>query len=116
MGKKESLIIIDDEPDICLLLQRLLSPYFEHIYIRHSIAEGLRLNKSVKPSILLLDNNLADGASLGTIPVFKADHPEGKVIMFSAMNIAAEALERGADAFLLKPVSIQSIRQIISEF
>ncbi|MBK7427504.1 MAG: response regulator [Saprospiraceae bacterium] len=103
------LLVIDDEKDICQLLKRMLSKYYEEIQIGHTLEDAMRLLKEHNPDHLLLDNNLPDGEGVKIIKTCKAFSPELKVIVFSAMDIHEEAITSGADSFISKPIYLPNL-------
>jgi len=99
------VLIIEDEGDMCLLLNILLEGKGMDVDHVKSIAQAEEYFLQEKPSLILLDNRLPDGFGLDYISTIKEKNPEAKVIMISGVDIAAKdvALENGADTFLEKP-------------
>ncbi|SFW68900.1 response regulator [Chitinophaga sancti] len=109
------VLIIDDEGDLCLLLNILLEGKdVEHV---QSIAKAEEYLLQEKPSLIILDNRLPDGFGIDFLSFVKKEHPSIKVIMISGVDAAAEdvALENGADAFLRKPFSKEQLHQTVNE-
>lgn len=109
MRNELTLLIIDDEKDICQVLKRMLSKYYYDIQIGHSLEDAMVLMKKYNPDHLLLDNNLPDGEGTKFISTCKAFSPNIKVIVFSAMDIHEEAITSGADAFISKPIVLPAL-------
>lgn len=111
-----SILIIDDEPDICRLLQLSLSKYgFEVKYV-HALTEGLQDLQRSRPDILFLDIHLPDGSGLDALPVIKKWYPDLTVITISAYDNGMEkqkALTAGAAHFLPKPFDVGKLKEII---
>lgn len=107
-----SLLIIDDEPDVCLLLKRALSPHYAQIDCAYSLAEGMEKAALMGPDVIVLDNNLPDGFGINEIHTFKNTAKATKVVMLSAMDVQTDALAAGADYFLEKPVSLKRLRSV----
>jgi two-component system, OmpR family, response regulator len=116
----KKILIVEDEADMCLLLNIILTG--KEIELDHvknlSAAESYLL--SDKPAVVILDNKLPDGFGVDFIPLLKNKYPDIKVIMISGFDGAVKdvALDSGADIFLDKPFSreqlYQSIRQLIN--
>ena len=70
-----------------------------------------------QPSVLILDNKLPDGFGMDFIPFLKKNHPAVKIIMISGYDASAEdaALESGADIFLQKPFTKDSLFKAIQQ-
>lgn len=58
---KMKLIIIDDEPDFCQILQLVFSKKGFEVFLFHSLIAGLEAIETIKPDIVILDNNLPKG-------------------------------------------------------
>ncbi len=104
-SKAKKVLIVEDEGDMCLLINILLSG--KGIKLDHvpTLAAATAYLQETQPSVLILDNKLPDGLGLDFIPTFKEAQPGLKIIMISGFDKAAEdvALENGADIYLTKP-------------
>ncbi|WP_245752350.1 response regulator [Chitinophaga arvensicola] len=114
--KYPSILIIDDEPDICRLLQLTLVRHgFEVKYV-HELGEGMKAIFKHQPDLLFLDIHLPDGSGLEALPVIKERCPTLPVITISAYDNALEkqtALKAGAAFFLAKPFSLKNVDELI---
>jgi two-component system OmpR family response regulator len=101
----KKILIVEDEADMCLLLNILLAG--KNIRLDHvkSLSSASAYLESNQPAIMILDNKLPDGYGVDYIPELKKSQPGLKIIMISGLTGAAMdlALENGADAFLHKP-------------
>jgi DNA-binding response OmpR family regulator len=104
-----TLLIIDDEKDICVLLERLLEKSFAKVHSSHILSEGIEKAVSLHPTHILLDNNLPDGHGLQAIAVLRKLLPFVRIVMMSAVDIYREAIDAGADAFIVKPLNKQVV-------
>ncbi|SFO32370.1 two-component system, NtrC family, response regulator PilR/two-component system, OmpR family, KDP operon response regulator KdpE [Chitinophaga sp. YR627] len=111
------ILIIDDEGDLCLLLNILLDGEGMDVEHVQSIAKAEEYLLQEKPSLILLDNRLPDGFGVDFLSFVKNEHPTAKVIMISGVDAAAQdlALENGADAFLKKPFTKAQLHETINE-
>ena len=112
------ILIIDDEPDICHLLQLSLSKYGYKVKYVHALKEGMLFLKRQQPDILFLDIHLPDGSGLEALPVIKSQYPDLPVITISAYDNGMEkqkALTAGAARFLPKPFNVGELQDIIYE-
>ncbi|OMP79105.1 MULTISPECIES: response regulator [unclassified Chitinophaga] len=111
------ILIIDDEGDLCMLLNILLEGNGTKVEHVQSIAKAEEYLLQEKPSLILLDNRLPDGFGIDFLSVVKKEHPTVKVIMISGVDAAAQdvALENGADAFLKKPFAKTQLHQTVTE-
>ncbi len=115
--KNESILIIDDEPDICRLLQLSLVRHGYQVKYVNSLTEGMKHLENQRPDILFLDINLPDGSGLEALPSIKRQCPDLPVITISAYDNGPEkqqALDTGAAYFLAKPFSVKNLDELIS--
>jgi DNA-binding response OmpR family regulator len=109
-----SILIVDDEIEVCLLLSNYLKKNYEEVAYAITISDALDKFKKLKPNILILDHNMPDGHGIDYIPVFKDSNDAVTVIIISAMShLRTEALEQGADFFLEKPISFSTLAAIL---
>jgi len=104
-AKAKKVLIVEDEGDMCLLLNIMLnSNDVELDHVKNLAAAAAYLEKE-QPSLVLLDNKLPDGFGVDYIPVLKKNYPSVKVAMISGFDGAAEdvALHNGADTYIKKP-------------
>ena len=116
--KGSFVLIIDDEPDICRLLQMSLVRLGYDVKYVHELRAGLQCIQSQQPDILFLDIHLPDGSGLEAISVFKNKYPALKVITISAYDNGMEkqtALSAGASHFLAKPFSVKNVDELMKD-
>ncbi len=113
--KVRTLLIIDDEKDMCMLLSRALRTFFGHIEVAHTLSEGAEIAARIFPDVILLDNNLPDGYGLDHIDTFRNGNIEVQIVLVSAMEIRYESLVAGADDFISKPVDMAALKTIIDK-
>jgi two-component system OmpR family response regulator len=113
----KKILIVEDEADMCLLLNILLAG--NDIKVDHvkTISSAASYLTSFHPSIVILDNKLPDGFGVDFIPEIKKTHPDLKIIMISGFAGAAKdvALDNGADIFLNKPFTKDQLFKSIQE-
>lgn len=115
-GINESVLIIDDEIDICFLLGGMLRRKQYPVSYANSLKEGISKIDTLLPSILFLDINLPDGVGLDHIREIKAKHPFLRIIMISAYDGVAErtrAASEGADHFISKPFNKDIVYSVL---
>ena len=103
--KSKKVLIVEDEGDMCLLLNILLNgKEMELDHVKNISAAEEYLQKE-QPSVIILDNKLPDGFGVELIPFLKRNYPSVKIIMISGFDASVKdaALESGADVFLEKP-------------
>lgn len=115
--KTKKVLIIEDEGDMCLLLNILLTGKdmeLDHVKNLGSAEDYL---KKEQPSVVILDNKLPDGFGVDFIIYIKKNYPSIKIIMISGFDGSAKdvALENGADVFLEKPFTKHQLFDSIKE-
>lgn len=117
---KKKVLIVEDEGDMCLLLNILLNgEEMELDHVQTLLAADEYLQKD-QPSVIILDNKLPDGFGIDFITYVKKKYPSIKIIMISGFDASAKdvALENGADVFLEKPFTrdqvLQSIKNLLN--
>jgi DNA-binding response OmpR family regulator len=100
-----NVLLIEDEGEMCLLLNLILDK--EGLNIEHvkTIADANIYFEKKLPALILLDNRLPDGFGIDYLGLLKKKYPWIRVIVITGVDAAAAdlALEMGADAFLSKP-------------
>ncbi len=104
-------LIIDDDPDVALSARLLLRGLFATVVVSHDPANLPALIAAHAPAVILLDMNFARGQSGGsegfraleTIRGLDADVVVVVMTAYGGVNIAVEAMKRGASDFVTKP-------------
>lgn len=117
MKEKKFALIVEDEYEICLLVQiHLLGKNIDCQFV-HNINMAKNLIINYKPNFIFLDNNLPDGLGFNFIPEFK-NTVQGVILiaMTAQCGLADYAIRNGADSFLDKPFSSMQFNAIIDPF
>ena len=115
MKDKFSVLIIEDEEDMALLLRAQLGERYQTTVVQN-LRDATSFLLDNRPDVVLLDNNLPDGLGLFFLPTIFACSAKSAVIMMSALRsstIEKEAIEQGALAFLEKPFKMGEIKETI---
>lgn len=120
-AKPKKVLIIEDEGDMCLLLNILLNgKEMELDHVKDILSAEEYLQKEL-PDVIILDNKLPDGYGVDFISYIKKNYPSAKIIMISGFDKSAKdvALENGADVYLEKPFTrdqlYQSIKALLAQ-
>ena len=109
------ILIIEDDGEMCLLLNILLGE--EEMVLNHvnNILDADEYLKKERPSVIILDNRLPDGFGVDFISYIKKNYPAVRIIMISGFDASVRdvALENGADFFLEKPFTRNQISRAI---
>jgi len=106
----KNALLVDDEPEICLLLSNMLRRAGMHCVLAHSVKDGRKALSEQHFDIVFLDVNLPDGLGYELVPGIKADSPGTRSIAISAMDTEGpKAIAAGADRFIAKPFNRATI-------
>ncbi|HMC84535.1 MAG TPA: response regulator [Chitinophagaceae bacterium] len=115
---QSKVLIVDDEPDICFLFDRILHKRNLITGYAYNLAEAARSMDADRPSLVFLDNNLPDGQGIDFIPYLKHHFPGTQVVMVTANDSPSDkkkAFGMGADDFLSKPLSLDTINRTLDK-
>jgi DNA-binding NtrC family response regulator len=111
MTARGTALIVDDDADVALSARLLLRPLFAEVIVAHDPAALPALLKAHDPDVVLLDMNFARGQSSGAegfkaLETIRSHDAQAVVVVITAyggVNIAVEAMKRGATDFVTKP-------------
>lgn len=114
---KKTVLIIDDEEELCMLMELVL--HREHFLAKsiHVLGNALHIIEELKPDFIFLDNHLPDGKGVDHIKKMLETYPPAKIVMMTAHNekqLTEKALNEGASYFLHKPFNRNNIENIIN--
>ncbi|MGM4916260.1 response regulator [Tardiphaga sp. 813_E8_N1_3] len=117
------VLVVDDEPDLeALFRQNFRRDLRARRFIMDfagSAAQALsRISDTGEQTLILIlsDINMPGMSGLEMLPEVRARRPDVPVIMITAYGdpeTRKEALERGAQALLTKPIDFGQVRQVI---
>ena len=115
--KLKKVLIVEDEGDMCLLLNIMLNGKEMDLDHVKSILTAEEYLQKEQPAVVILDNKLPDGFGVDFITYIKSKYPSIKIIMISGFDGSAKdvALENGADIFLEKPFTRDQLYQSITK-
>ena len=113
----QSVLIVDDEPDIRELLDITLSRMGLQTHSAATLEEAKELVARVQPDLCLTDMRLPDGNGISLVQYIQQEFPHIPVAMITAhgsVETAISALKAGAFDFISKPVELENLRRLIS--
>ncbi|HID95002.1 MAG TPA: response regulator, partial [Candidatus Latescibacteria bacterium] len=115
--EKESILIIDDDPQNRLILKtRLKAEGFEVVEASDGL-EGLAKLEGDPPSLVMLDIQMPGMDGIQVLEQIRRSHPEVAVIMITAygsQEIAVEAMKMGANDYICKPIDCKRLIPMIT--
>jgi two-component system response regulator GlrR len=112
-----AVLIVDDDEDLCELLQLRFSSVGYDVTIAPTGRDALAALAQQRFHALILDVRLADGDGLQLLRDVREHAPELPVIVLTAhgtIELAVEAMRRGAFGFLTKPFHDHELRQTVA--
>lgn len=101
------IFIIDDDPDICLLLTRFFKKNGFDTDSASTGKEAIKSLKKQKADVVLCDFRLPDYSGIEMLQKIRIINPESQVIIitgYSDVRTAVEALKKGAFEYVTKPL------------
>ena len=111
-----SLLIIDDEPSIHHAFQRAFRDQEIDLLSASTSAEAEAFVISRRPEAIVLDLHLPDACGLETFHKLKAIDQRMPIILITGhgtTDLAIEAIKQGAFEYLLKPLELSQIRELV---
>jgi len=113
---KKRILIVEDDEEMSALLRDVIE---EEGYKTDSVNNGSEaFRKLVKESfdLIITDIRMPGLTGLDILPGMKKLHPEAPIIVITAFGseeVQRKALERGANAYLEKPIHFKTLRTLI---
>ncbi len=112
-----SILVVDDDVAICRTLELHLANEGYRVETSHSVEEGLETARNHQPDLVILDICMPGISGLDGLLEFKKEFPGIHAIMITAfhdMDSTIEAMQRGAEDYIHKPIDIDELDQTIA--
>jgi two-component system nitrogen regulation response regulator GlnG len=109
-----TLLVVDDEPNILLAFRRAF-PALE-VLTAQTAEEGLEVARRQRPDVAVLDIHLPDVPGLEMLRRLREIDARTPVVFItgrSTTDTAIEAMKLGAYEYLLKPLELSVLRQVV---
>ncbi len=113
---KQSVLVVDDEPDIRELLEITLLRMGLEVKCAEDYTSATRLLHEQEYDFCLTDMKLPDGDGISLVKHIQKHQPDMPVAVITAhgnMEMAIKAMKAGAYDFVSKPVSLEKLRNLI---
>lgn len=117
MKANESILVVDDDRDFLNIIRQILEKKGYKISTVPSASEALSLLKKNFYNVAILDISLPDADGTELLSSILELHPDTIAIMLtghSSVNNAVKSLNRGAFAYLEKPVDPENLLTVIN--
>jgi two-component system nitrogen regulation response regulator GlnG len=111
-----TLLVIDDEPGVCYSFKRVFAAEGVEVRTAGSAAAGLRALHDGPADVVILDLQLPDRSGLdlfGDILALDAKRPVIFITAHGTTETAIEAMKRGAFDYLVKPLDLDRLTQVV---
>jgi two-component system nitrogen regulation response regulator GlnG len=110
------LLVVDDEPSILYFFRQAFTEPEVTLLTASSAAEGIEAVTRDRPDVVILDINLPDASGLETFRRIHRIDPKVPVIFITGhgtMATAIEAMRLGAYEYLLKPLELDQLSDLV---
>jgi two-component system nitrogen regulation response regulator GlnG len=111
-----TLLVIDDEPSVRYSFRHVFAGGGIEVLEAGTAAEGLAQVRERSPDVVVLDLQLPDGSGLNVFRTIHAEDEKRPVVFITAhgtTETAIEAMKGGAFDYLVKPVDLERLSQIL---
>lgn len=112
----KKILVIDDDKDVCLLLDRFLKRQDFEVFTASNGKDGLALVASENPDLILTDFKLGDMNGADILDKVKTQKPHLPVIIitgYSDIKVAINVMKNGAFDYVTKPLFPEEILNTI---
>ena len=112
------LLVVDDEPPVLKIVERLAAKAGFEVAACGSGAEAMRMLARRPADLAMVDLRMPDVNGLDLLRQIRATHPGCEVILmtaYAAVDSAVEAIKLGAREYLTKPFDFDRLRQVLGD-
>ncbi|MBA4055049.1 MAG: hypothetical protein C0490_10080 [Marivirga sp.] len=108
--KNKKVLIVDDEEDLGILLERFFFSRKIDVYVARTIEDGMKILEEQKPDFIFLDNNLPDGLGWSKTEYILVNYPQTQLNLISALDVP----KTSASSFriLEKPILLEELTKM----
>ena len=118
MISNELILVLDDEPDILGLCERILSREGHIVYTANSASQAHMIARATPLDAVIVDIQMPDSDGISVFEKIKSYQPDIIGIVstgYPTMESAIDALKRGIYGFVLKPFTPNELRQAVAD-
>jgi DNA-binding response OmpR family regulator len=115
-SQHKKILCVEDDKDNCEILSYILADY--DFTFAHSFEEAASLIQTQQFDLYILDNWLPDGSGVELCRKIRAENDGVPIIFISGVGRAQdiqEALNAGAQKYLVKPYEPENLQKIVKE-
>jgi DNA-binding NtrC family response regulator len=118
MDKHPRILVVDDDETILTTMKTILQKEGYLVDVASTGKEAIQKTQEETYNVALLDIRLPDIEGIDLLKLLKDNIPRTRKIMvtgYPSMQNAIEALNKNADAYLLKPVNVETLLGVVKE-
>jgi two-component system nitrogen regulation response regulator NtrX len=118
LAEKAKILIVDDDENIRKTMKAILEEENYSVDLATNGKEAIQMTNEKMYNLALLDIRLPDIEGVELLQLMKEYVPRTRKIMvtgYPTIQNAVTAINKNADAYLLKPVDIEKLLQIVKE-
>ena len=116
---KKRILIIDDDADMCTLLDRFLTKNGYEVDTAHSAKKGIEKFKAGHFDIVLCDYRLGDKKDGKDVLLEIKEHNPATIVLiitgYSDIKMAVDVIKAGAYDYIIKPLLPEEVLSILSK-
>lgn len=109
---KQNVLVIDDDPMIQGAIAEFLEDFGFSVHTASTLAAGRERVAARSFEAVIIDQHLPDGSGIDLIREVRATSPDVAIVVITGaadVPLAVKAMQEGADNFLPKPMSLDSL-------
>lgn len=118
MAQQPLVLFVDDEEDLCTLMQMMLSRMGIETHVAYRLSQARKMLLEHQYDVCFTDLNLPDGNGLELVEEISQQYPQLPIAVLTAygnMDIAIAALKAGAFDFVSKPIKQTHLEQLLQK-
>jgi DNA-binding NtrC family response regulator len=118
MGEAARILIIDDDENIRKVLETILEDEGYIVETADTAKKGIERNEKAFYNLALIDVRLPDMEGIELLSKLRSTKPKMRKIIvtgYPTLQNAIAAVNKGADAYVMKPFEVEKILQTIQE-
>jgi DNA-binding response OmpR family regulator len=112
-----AILVLDDEPDAVVLIQRVLKRKGHEVFVFTEEEQAIAFVRSRPVDLAILDIKLKKMSGIEVLEALKKINPEMRAMMltgFPTLETAKRAVSLGADQYCVKPIEIDELVQKVT--
>jgi two-component system, NtrC family, response regulator HydG len=118
LDRNAKVLIVDDDENIRNTMKAILEDEGYAVDLAATGSEAIQKSQNTVYNVALLDIRLPDMEGVDLLKLLKENTPRTRKIMvtgYPSMQNAMTALNKNADAYLIKPVNIEKLLNTVQE-